>query len=779
MLLCQIFFGLLQLSSLETKLRAGLFSIADTAAGTLAEDLSMGLRLGKRLRTFYNLRNLLQDALKDFPMAHDICVTDGKGDLVEATPGAWAGQSFVSPSAAPFVAVDKGFLEHAPEQGPRLGAHGLYYAAKPLLGRGNTLEGHVLIRLKASMLDERIMPAVMGIVRYILLSMAVMAVAALLIIRVVPFFTGRGMLIRRHVYLSFGILFAVVLLASAASNHTRFRQEYFSIAMDNSRTMGQTMRETLRRTVGKGVPIALLKAVEEYFESAAAKTSGSVLIELLRPDGALAFSSRKTFAGEEIVPGSSIDIGLSDVAIQEKAPTWILRTSLSREVFDKAMRVDVFNSGSLGIIALTLLFELLLLFCLFLERRVRPETIHAAAEAVEAAEAVDGDRYAALLRAVFFLFILAMDMSVTFIPLRMAELPSEFFGLPRDVVLGLPVSVEVVMGGLCIFLTGRRISRYGAALPMTFGFALVGVGCLGSALASGASGFLLARALAGAGYGTSIMAAQAYVYKSGGLSGLFAGVFAGSLCGGAAGSMLAEQLGFRATFYVSSAIMLCIAALPYVLLRRGDTTRETVAARPAGKTDGMRIPKALSDKRFLAMSLFALLPAAFLVVGLPKYFLPVYLNRAEVAQADIGRVYMVYCLVLIYLGPSLGKAILKARRKAMGVAASCLLGALSILPLAVFDGILAAVLCILILGLADAVNIPANAEYLLRLDITRQLGRNRALSMMNVVERGGQAVAPLLIGLLISVFLIQDVALWGGLFFLCLTLAFYVSRVKE
>jgi MFS family permease len=341
------------------------------------------------------------------------------------------------------------------------------------------------------------------------------------------------------------------------------------------------------------------------------------------------------------------------------------------------------------------------------------------------------------------------------------------------------VSVEVVMSGLCIFLAGRWISRYGAALLMVFGFALTGIGYLASAVASGAPGFLLARALAGAGYGMSLMAAQAYVYKSGGLSGLFAGAFAGSLCGAAAGSMLAEQLGFGATFFVSSAIMLCVVPLPYVLLRRGDTTREAVPARPAEKPDSMRILKALADRQFLALSLFALLPVTFLVVGLIKYFLPVYLNRAEVAQADIGRVYMLYCLILIYLGPPLGKVMLKARRKATGVAAMCLLGALSLLPLAVFDGILAAVLCVLILGLADAVNIPANAEYLLRLDITRQLGRNRALSIMNVVERVGQAAAPIAIGLLISAFLIQDIALWGGFFFLCLTLAFYASRVKE
>jgi MFS family permease len=772
MLLCQVFFGLLQLSSLETKLRAGLFAVADTAAGTLAEDLSMGLRLGKRPRNFYNLSSLLQDALRDFPMALDICVTDRDGNLVEATAGDGAGGGVVPP----FIPIDKGFLDQAPGQGPRLGERNLYYAVKPLLGRGGALEGHVLIRLQASRLEERVTPAVKGIVRDIFLSMAFMAVAALSIVRLVPFFSARGAPLRRRVYLAFGLLFALVLLASSASNHARFRQEYFSIAMDNSLVLGQTMRETLRRTIDKGVPISLLMAVEEYFASAAAKTSGSALIELLRPDGALAFSSRETFAGEETVPGSSIDLKIVDAPGQEEAAPWILRTSLSGKLFDQASREDILNSVSLSVIALTLLFELLRLYCLFLERRGRSER-DLAGEATETLGTGDSDRSATLLRAVIFLFVLAMDMSVTFIPLRMAELPPEFLGLPRDVVLGLPVSVEIVMSGLCVLLAGRWISRCGATLPMTFGFALAGLGYLASALASGAAGFLLARAMAGAGYGVTIMAAQAYAYRSGGLAGLFAGVFAGSLCGGAAGSMLAEQLGFGAAFYVSSAIMFLAAALPRVLLRQGDSTLER--APPSGENGRAGALEALGDRRFLALALCALLPIAFLVVGITKYFMPVYLNRAEVAQADIGRVYMLYCLILIYLGPSLGKAILKARREALGVAAACALCSFSVLPLAAFGGLWAAALCALLLGLADSLYIPSSAEYLLRLDITKRLGRNQALGLLNAVERVGQAAAPLAIGLLISVFPTRDVALGGGLFLLCLTLAFYASGARE
>ena len=767
MLLCQVFFGLLQLSSLETKLRAGVLDTAETAVGTLADDLSMGLRLGKKTGRYYNLRNFLLDAHRAFPMAHDICVTDTAGNRIMSVPD--------MPDDQAFIPVDKRFLNTTPGPDSRPGEHNLYQVGKTLAGRDNVPQGHVLIRLHTSMLDDRITPAITRIARNFLLIMGVTIVVSLLILRLVPFFSVQGGLVRKRVFLSFGVAFTVVLLAGAILNHTTFRKEYLSIAMDNARILGQAMRETLHRPISKGVPISLLNAVAEYFEAATAKTSGSVLIELYRPDGVLAFSSRKAFSGESIVPGSSHDISISDAGDAGEHAPWTLRTSLSQKMFSEAVREDILNAVSLCVIALTLLFELLLLFCLLLERRTRAR----AGPVPGNAECVKNVRYNTLLRVIFFLFMLAMDMSITFIPLRMAELPSEFMGLSRNVVMGLPVSVEVIMAGVCIFLTGRWISRLGAALPMSFGFILAAAGYLASALASGPLGFIVARALAGAGYGTALMAAQAYVYRSGGLAGLFAGVFAGSLCGGAAGSMLAEKLGFSVAFYISSVLLLVLAALPCLLLRQGDTTRESAPAEPAAKVDYLRTIKALTGGQFLALSLFALMPATFIVIGFIKYFMPVYLSRVAVAQADIGRVYMVYCLVLIYLGPPLGNAVLRARTMASGVTAGCFLGALSILPLAFFDNVWATAMCAVIMGLATAVNIQAHAEYLRCLDITAQLGSNQALSLLNVVERVGQALAPIVLGLLMAAYAVQDIALWGGFALLLLTWAFYATRVRE
>lgn len=763
MLVCQIFFCLLQISSLERKMRQGMIGTAEVVGGTLADDISMGLRLGKSLTHFRGLEKLLGEAGASFPAALDICVTDADGRYIAGA------NSSARPDGNIPINKDKSGRVVLENQ-----AEGLHNVAIPLLDRYNEHKGYLVVRLEESLLRKSIYPAVENALYNILAAMAVTVAAMLLVMRLVPFVDRQGVLLRRNIYASFGILFALVLIVSAAVNHAAFRREYLNIAENSARLLAANVRATIQRPINKGVPISILGAVEEYLEQAASKAAGAVLVELVRPDGHTAFSSRYAFEGEERVPGASFNLPLSDAGNTGDGGRWTLRTSLSQAAFDEAARDDILNSAGTCVISLTLLFELLILLCLLLERR----RLWLPARSPSLEQEVVHAQCSGFLRAMMFLFFMALDMSITFIPLRMAQLPSYFMGLDLDVAMGLPVSAEVAMAGVSIFFAGRWISRKGTVAPLSTGLLLAALGYLGSALAASPLAFILARAVVGAGYGVALIAAQAFVFKSGGLANLFAGAFAGSLCGGAVGGMLADKFGFAPAFYVSAAIMLLLAVMPYPLLRRGDLEREAAPADESGKTASGGLFKSLGDLKFLTLSMFVLIPGTFLMIGVTKYFLPVFLNRADVSQSNIGRVYMIYCLMLIYAGPLLGKIVRAAPRKASGVMAGCILGALCILPLAVLDGISAMVLCMALLGLATAVNIPAYGEYLLRLEITERLGSSQALGLLNVVERIGQAVAPIVLGLLIAVFNVQDMALWGGALFFLLAVGFYATREK-
>ena len=103
-----------------------------------------------------------------------------------------------------------------------------------------------------------------------------------------------------------------------------------------------------------------------------------------------------------------------------------------------------------------------------------------------------------------------------------------------------------------------------------------------------------------------------------------------------------------------------------------------------------------------------------LCVGFLNYFLPVYLKSAGTAQSDIGRIYMLNCLLVIYSGPPLSRLVMKTRSKAGMVCAAGIISALSLLVLAVLPPLPATLLGAVLVGLATGLNIPAQSEYLLR-----------------------------------------------------------------
>ena len=105
--------------------------------------------------------------------------------------------------------------------------------------------------------------------------------------------------------------------------------------------------------------------------------------------------------------------------------------------------------------------------------------------------------------------------------------------------MGLPITVEFIFVGLSIFIAGIWVDRRGWHGPFLTGVSLAGAGVLYSWLAPDAIHFILSRAVAGSGYGLTLMASQGFVItysdgksKARGLAHLFAGIYAGSICGG-------------------------------------------------------------------------------------------------------------------------------------------------------------------------------------------------------------------------------------------------------
>ena len=236
------------------------------------------------------------------------------------------------------------------------------------------------------------------------------------------------------------------------------------------------------------------------------------------------------------------------------------------------------------------------------------------------------------------------------------------------------------------------------------------------------------------------------------------------------GAMLAERFGYAPVFLLSAVILICLVPLPRLLLRGGTEGGEEHAA----KVTFGQMRRLLGDRRFLAFVLLSLVPSAMLCVGFLNYFLPVYLKSAGTAQSDIGRIYMLNCLLVIYSGPPLSRLVMKTRSKAGMVCAAGIISALSLLVLAVLPPLPATLLGAVLVGLATGLNIPAQSEYLLRLDIARAIGVDQSMSLLDALQRVGQVLGPLCAGAALLAMGVDEAARLIGAGFILISLAFLV-----
>ena len=105
-------------------------------------------------------------------------------------------------------------------------------------------------------------------------------------------------------------------------------------------------------------------------------------------------------------------------------------------------------------------------------------------------------------------------------------------------------------------------------------------------------------------------------------------------------------------------------------------------------------------------------------------------------------------------------------------------GAASILCFGFLPPLPAACCGALLLGLFTSFNVPGQSSYLLQLKISRVIGVEQAMSLLNVAERAGQALSPLCLGAALVILGTQTLVLFGGLGYVALTLLFAFSALR-
>lgn len=553
-------------------------------------------------------------------------------------------------------------------------------------------------------------------------------------------------------------MLSVAQLAYGAGNVLMFRRAYTAIVQENAALTGSIIRKTVASVVRKGVAYQDLDGLEDWLGRILQAVPELDRIDFEAGSGALRHAAHAGGLGVDPAMGLRLPMGV-DLDGQQAS----LRLQVSRAYVAGKVRSLALDTVTMLVTSLFFMVEMVVFLGLVLGMGM----------AGGAGEAEEDD----LVRPLAFLLLVSGYLSVSFIPVVMKELYEPLLGLAPSVVIGLPISAEMFGAFLSSLFIGHVIDRRGWRPAFLAGLAVFAAGSALSGLAASAVPFIVARGMAGLGYGAAWMGLRGLVAagtsagaRQRGFSRLNAGIFAGQICGAVLGAMLAERLGFPMVFHLAAFLVVFTAAFALALMRN---------VRPAFTASaGTALERARNfflDRDLIAFLLLITIPSAVCGMFL-NYFLPVYAKGIGVSQGDIGRTFLAYGICIIYAGPLLIRW-LGGLRPVRMLSLASLLGVLGLAVFCVKASFATAVAAVVLLGVADSIGLVSQNTYFVNLPVALAFGSGKALSIFSAIKKVGQMVGPYAFGMAALLGTVPGVALIAGAS-LTATGAFWFSMHK-
>jgi predicted MFS family arabinose efflux permease len=378
------------------------------------------------------------------------------------------------------------------------------------------------------------------------------------------------------------------------------------------------------------------------------------------------------------------------------------------------------------------------------------------------AAARSDDGQLAKIRAPLFVFILAEELTRPFLPgyIKSLLVPIPGFSwLGPEIIVGLPIALFMLIVALGQPFLGAWAQRVGHRHAMLVGAATAATGFIASAFAFSVLDLLLWRSLCALGYGLVFVAAQGHVLEHATAANrarsfaLFVGaIMVATVCGPSIGGILADNIGERWTLAVAALLALgsmgAIRGLPKLEV---DAAEEQAAARPPKWRE---IVSLLLNKRFMTVTGLAAIPAKVLLTGVCFYLVPLYVLSIGSTQSVVGRILMLYGVVMVVVSPLAASFAVNRQRMEWLVGAGLLLSGLGTLLMMAGAHVGWVFAAVFLVGLGQSLSIAAQSA-LVREHCDAEvgaMGEPAVYGVYRLLERLGNALGPLLAAALLMAF---------------------------
>ncbi|WP_347489128.1 MFS transporter [Desulfoscipio sp. XC116] len=553
--------------------------------------------------------------------------------------------------------------------------------------------------------------------------------------------TSDGQVNRKRILIIFIAVLGSAQLLYCGINYHLFKNAYGDLALQSKSFVENMVAQNIENVYRMGIGLEDVDGVDEYLGKI---KSGLPLLE------SIAITE----------PGSGTGAVVMD-SVNSRAVASV-SARISSAYIDRLMLEILLDMLTVLIISFFFMIELTLLATMVMSSGSIPGANKKFSPAIS--------HTSELIRGLIFVVNICVYMSITFVPIVMQNLYQPIWGMPRDVVLGLPISAEMLGGILAIVVAGLLIDKRGWRTIFYTGVLFLAVGNLFSGLSSNVIPFILSRMIAGLGIGFILMTLRSLAVslpeRNFAIAEFSAGSIAGLNCGAVIGGMLADRIGYQTVFCLSAMMVIFSCAYVYKLMAGLEIERRITSAVSAWN----KFVNFISDKRALLFLLLIFAPF-FIAGAFLDYYFPLFAKGHDLTQGDISRAFLLKGLCIIYLGPVLTRLATRYLGDKKGIIFSLFIIACALAVFMFWGTIPAAFVTVILLGIAESFGLAMQTTYFLNLKPVRDLEINKAIAYFSVMVNASMMAGPIIFGFTLTLGMRMGVGLITGVL-LALLMAF-------
>jgi predicted MFS family arabinose efflux permease len=545
---------------------------------------------------------------------------------------------------------------------------------------------------------------------------------------------GRGEIRPKRLQMALITVLTLAQITYGYLNYALFKTGYQDITRANALITANIIRNDIETTIAKGVTYGELYQLESYLNQIVASIPEIAAIRLTDAQARVRSASAGVSGDDWRRAGTGL-VFVERLRTDVQGGSGKLNVLLSRTNIDRKIRDILLDTATVLVVSFFLMLELTLLLMMVLRLQLN----RGSGSARESLWERGG------IRPLAFITYQAMFLTAAFVPVMLTTFRRPLAGVPEDLALSLPVSVEMLCGLVATVAAGYWIDRKGWRATFAAGLSVFICGTVASGVAAGPLPFIAARGLAGIGTGLLVIAMRSCVISQSaatdgntGIAAMTAGAISGINCGVVGGALLADRIGFAGVFYIAGGMSLLV--LPFLLQKPVSRLKSAAGANAARGSFG----KFILNRQVLGFLGLTLIPLAVCAMFLNYYF-PLIASQNGMSSSDTGRAFLLNGLCPVLLGPALCKWVGRklGAGRAMIFGAALTAGALLIFAA---YGLPAALAAVVTLGVAESFGTAAQVEYFMDLAAVRKYGPGKALSYFSLAGKLGNMLGPLAFG---------------------------------